>query len=347
MREVAKLAGVSHMTVSLALRNHPSVAEETRDRVLKIADEHGYRPDPMVSRVMAGLRFGKEAGHVLAYVTQFGRMDWKNHHVHGATFRGAKEAAEKFGYRMEIFEMGPYGVSGRRLRQILYTRSIQGLIINSDPERVGHLGFDLSRFSMVQLGTGIVRPVLHRVTTNAVHNLNTALRRLRRLGAQRVGMVLDAKVDVRNEHAWTSTFATYAKSIPASLRVPPLMPERMDFSVFRKWFEKHRPDAIVCIESRMLQWLADLGVEYPSEVQVAALDLSEKDAGFAGMRQNHEAVGRIALEMLLGQIHVNDLGVPEVPRTTMIDGHWVDGSSCVRKKQPEAKSTKRRPRAKK
>ncbi|MGH3249525.1 MAG: LacI family DNA-binding transcriptional regulator, partial [Trebonia sp.] len=45
MTDVAKLAGVSHQTVSRVLNDHPNVREQTRLRVQAAINELGYRPN--------------------------------------------------------------------------------------------------------------------------------------------------------------------------------------------------------------------------------------------------------------------------------------------------------------
>ena len=45
IKDIAKVAGVSHMTVSRVLNGSNAVTDETRDRVLKIAAELNYRPN--------------------------------------------------------------------------------------------------------------------------------------------------------------------------------------------------------------------------------------------------------------------------------------------------------------
>jgi DNA-binding LacI/PurR family transcriptional regulator len=44
IKDIARLAGVSHSTVSRALHNHPLVNPETSKKILRIAQKHGYRP---------------------------------------------------------------------------------------------------------------------------------------------------------------------------------------------------------------------------------------------------------------------------------------------------------------
>ena len=45
IRDIAKMAKVSHMTVSRALHNDPRVREETKKRILELVNKLNYRPD--------------------------------------------------------------------------------------------------------------------------------------------------------------------------------------------------------------------------------------------------------------------------------------------------------------
>lgn len=45
--QIASLAGVSRSTVSKVLHNYPDIPEATRQRVLKVVQEHNYRPNTM------------------------------------------------------------------------------------------------------------------------------------------------------------------------------------------------------------------------------------------------------------------------------------------------------------
>ena len=54
MTDVAKLAGVSHQTVSRVLNDHPNVREQTRLRVQAAINELGYRPNKAARLLVTG-----------------------------------------------------------------------------------------------------------------------------------------------------------------------------------------------------------------------------------------------------------------------------------------------------
>ena len=54
LKDIAESLGVSIVTVSKALRNHPDIAKETRERVLRRVKEVNYRPNLMARSLVTG-----------------------------------------------------------------------------------------------------------------------------------------------------------------------------------------------------------------------------------------------------------------------------------------------------
>ena len=51
IKDVAKLAGVSPSTVSRTCKNHPSISQETKDRVKKAMEELGYEQNNLQQNI--------------------------------------------------------------------------------------------------------------------------------------------------------------------------------------------------------------------------------------------------------------------------------------------------------
>ena len=51
--DIAEKLGVSHSTVSMALRNHPAISGKRRKQVIQAAAKMGYSPDPHLSALAA------------------------------------------------------------------------------------------------------------------------------------------------------------------------------------------------------------------------------------------------------------------------------------------------------
>src|SRR5437763_1467974 len=97
LRDIAAKAGVSVMTVSRALRNHPHLASETRARILQLAERLGYRPNPMVSALMRYRGAGRRTPSALAlgFITNFETRDgWNKSPLSRDFFKGAAAGAE-------------------------------------------------------------------------------------------------------------------------------------------------------------------------------------------------------------------------------------------------------------
>jgi len=81
LREIADRTGISRMAVSLALRGKSGVSEATRKKVLKVAQELGYEPDPEVARLLSHIRVKKsvDTKACLALLTSGATpQDWKD-----------------------------------------------------------------------------------------------------------------------------------------------------------------------------------------------------------------------------------------------------------------------------
>ena len=99
METVARKLGVSRNTVSLALRNHPSIPDSTRNRVFKTATELGYRRNPAHGELMSQMR-RKGHGSTLATLALFNANTdphaFREHPTIPAYVRGCGRRASHF-----------------------------------------------------------------------------------------------------------------------------------------------------------------------------------------------------------------------------------------------------------
>jgi DNA-binding LacI/PurR family transcriptional regulator len=99
----------------------------------------------------------------------------------------------------------------------------------------------------------------------------------------------------------------------------------------KQWMEKHRPDAILTSVPQIPELVRALGYRIPEDVAVAGTSIYDVPVD-AGINQNPEMIGRIAVETLVGQIHVNDRGEPSAPCRILVESHWQDGKSLPRRR---------------
>lgn len=334
MRNIARAAGVHQTTVSLALRNRPSLPETTRLRIQKIADEMGYRPDPVLSALNV-YRNPSPSGEValkrfsMVYLTEGKSPDAWREHAGQVRYRvGAMRRAEELGYHLEDFWLDRQRMPTHRLTQILKTRNVNGVIVA--PLMQGEaLDLEWEHFAWVSITSSLYSPGLNTIRNDHLASVRLAYRNLQKAGYQRIGLAMGAHSDSRVQCMWSTGVWGEEGLLPQVRRVPVFRPERWDDEAFGKWLRKTKPDVVLSITPHLeaiLSWLKHAGWRVPEDLGVACLG-SRGDGGgdVSGIVQSPELIGKAAVEVMAGLIQRNDIGLPENPQTTLISSTWREG----------------------
>ncbi|MCC6356545.1 MAG: LacI family DNA-binding transcriptional regulator [Verrucomicrobiae bacterium] len=329
---VAQAAGVSQTAVSLALRNHPSIPERTRERIKAIAAQMGYRPNPYVAALMKQVRGRRRVVDrpTLAYLTSHPDRDgWRSKGLFRRNFEGAAERAADLGYRLEEVWLKEPGMCGDRASQVLWARSIDGVIIAPLPRGRGHVHLDWDRFAAATIGYSVVRPRLHRAAYHQMQSLSLGVRHLMKMGHERIGMAVPAETDARSDHAWTASFLMLRHQFAAHGRWGMLVTDDWHEAVFREWFQRWRPEVVLSSDLNAMQWLGRMGLRVPTDAGFVHLEWGQDEADCAGIRQNARMVGAAAVDLVVEQLERNERGLPDHPKVVLVGGDWMDGDTVM------------------
>jgi LacI family transcriptional regulator len=89
---------------------------------------------------------------------------------------------------------------------------------------------------------------------------------------------------------------------------------------------------VLTVVGEVKTMLHDCGVRVPEDTGLASLNVLDSQID-AGINQNAEEIGRVAVLTLISLIQDNDRGIPPIPREILIKGRWVDGSSLPQRAQ--------------
>ncbi len=345
-KDVARLANVSQTSVSLAFRNDPSLPKATRTRILKAAAKVGYRPDPMLSSLIAYRQANRPTHYrsTLAWVHM--RSDTSKDSDHHLYYVGAKERAEKLGYNLDTFLVGPQGMAEKKLSSVLVARNVRGLLIAPLPATHGCLCLDWKQFSAVTFGYTLESPILNLVSNHHYRSMLLLLRELRSRGYRRIGLALPGKHDERIDCNYSAAFLVEQSKMPKSDKIPPCLPTNFEREAFVSWYRRHHPDALITVGYRPVdKWLTELGVRVPRDLGIAHISPRAGKRKFSGVVENATMIGAIAVNLLSGMLIRNERGVPLHPQRVLLESQWVEGDTLrARKKNPTKGKLKVRPK---
>lgn len=356
MGAVAKEAGVAKSTVSLALRNDPRVAEAQRRRIQKLASKMGYQTNALVARLMAEMRRARKQRHV-ATLAVINAIPLEHAHKKISHMEnlvdGIRQRSEQLGYTLDHFLLLDPKVRPDRLARILQARGIQGVAIYGIWNESDLHGCQpiWDQFPCVTIGFRLKTPPLNFVEIDHYASAMSACDRLRSLGYQRTGIVLTQWLDEVMEHrliaGYRSSFRVGEEHAPILLLDNPDPDGRTLAKSKRRFFEwirKYRLDSFICISKYLLDWVKEMGIGVPKEMGAILLDLPREFRGIAaGMETPQEWSGMIAVDMLVGQIHRSERGVPAFQRGTLVESQWRPGPTVREKDKTHTKRPSGKP----
>ncbi|HZP61374.1 MAG TPA: LacI family DNA-binding transcriptional regulator [Opitutaceae bacterium] len=333
IRQIARRLGLSHTTVSLALRGHPRISAGTRRRVQAAAEDLGYRPNALVSALMRQVRSNRRivSNETVAFLTGGNTPDhWRRHRTIVENFEGAKAQAEALGFKLEPFWLGPRGRDAQAGAKILHTRSIRGAILAPLPVPHESIALDWDHTAVVAVGYSFTQMPLHRAAHHHVNGMLTLYRELRALGYRRIGLAMTTQDMVRVQHYWLAGLLAGQYVFGGLPIVPLTFQDSSEKQKLFEWREANQPDVIASIGWDVYRWLQEKRIRIPSDVAFAHLGLDGAYGGVAGIDQNSKSIGAAAMDLLVGQLYRNEYYVPKQPKIMLLDGEWVSGRTAPR-----------------
>lgn len=335
MREVAAHLGVSHATVSRALRHDPRISEAVRLQVVKAANKLGYKRDPRLAELMSHVRASKAHAFqgTLAWLTDHDVRAHAEKAPHELYWHAAVKRADELGYKLERFDrVSP--ADAPRLERRLRNAGIQGVVLQQFKAPFDARAWKLNwqHFAVVHNGSAQVQPVLDCVDADDIGNCVQVFTRLMDAGHHRIGICTTQAIETATNFSLCTGWQRFRRvhhdmGFPD---VPPcLLPDLGPASarVAAQWLETHGVDAVVSQVRGMKEMLEGLGHRIPGTLSLAYQGVNPHGSN-SGIWQREDIIASVAIESVIASVEQGRLGLPAVPRTTMILGTWHAGMTA-------------------
>lgn len=248
-RMVAEAAGVSVAAVSMALRGSAQLPEATRRRIRAVAEEMGYRVNPVLAAGMAQVRHRKAAtvGAVLCLLHTQPLEEIRRWAGTQAIVDGAMARAAALGYRLELVQLRVE--DRRRLLKRIRDLGIPGGVVIGPrwPELDAVLEELAERVPLVR-ASGSRRGVrLNFTQVDFFRGVRLALDEVKTAGAERPGLVVPSAFDQAAGRSLSGGFLVGQMDWPKQNRVEPLLDwDGANFTGrLQTWWRHWKPDVIL------------------------------------------------------------------------------------------------------
>jgi len=333
MQSLAREAGVSQSTVSLALRNDPRISPQTKKRVQHIAKKLGYTPDPALSALVAYRCRTRPIGDYgkIAVLHDFKQGEKAFPPAFRQQVEGIRNQARQLGYDIELFRVQADEESSMSLSRMLYARGIRGLILLA--LRMPSLRMQWDHFSSIVVGEYFSSPRLNHVNHHHSAVLTSTYQELKRLGYRKIGFCNGRISEERKHHLYLGAYlkCLYLDGISPEGSPPLLYDQESNWSPL-PWLDLHGFDAVMAmVPQSFAEKLKGTRYRIPRDLGLAgySIPLEDPKQAFSGCALDYHQMGKEAVNQLQSLIHQGQRGVPREHEyfDFLIRGCWIKGST--------------------
>ncbi|SBT43437.1 transcriptional regulator, LacI family [Micromonospora auratinigra] len=307
MTDVARLAGVSHQTVSRVLNGHPNVREQTRLRVQAAITELGYRPNRAARALVTGR--SQVIGVVAQNTTLYGPA---------SLLAALEQTAAEEGFAVSVGsvrDLDRVSISAAVERHLAHR--VAGIVVIAPVESAGEALEHLPKDVPLVTVDGDPRRRVPLVTVDQVAGAREATRHLLDAGHRTVWHV-SGPADWFDSAGRIDGWREALRS--AGVEVPPLVPA--DWSAASGYrcgqMLARMPEVTAIFTANdhlalgVLRALHEYGRRVPDDISVVGFDDVPEAAYFipplTTVRPDFGAVARASLDLLLAQLESGTVG---------------------------------------
>jgi DNA-binding LacI/PurR family transcriptional regulator len=301
IRDVARLAGVSYQTVSRVLNDSPSIKDSTRQRVLDVIDEIGYRPNQAARTLVTSK--SRTIGVLSQQTAHYGPT---------TSITSIEQAAKDAGYRLSITSISSSDyVAIKAGLDYLMSQSIEALVVIAPQVRVFEVLTELSiSVPFVTLQSTDLGGV-HSMSVDQVAGARLATRHLIDLGHTEI-MHISGPQDWIEAEARMQGFLHEINAADLRTRAPILGDWSAHFGYYAGLELLRFRDftAVFAGNDQMALGFShacrELGISIPGDISIVGFDDIPEAAHFypplTTVRQNFQEIGRRAVSLLLMEL---------------------------------------------
>lgn len=331
IKDIARMAGVSHTTVSRALRGLPGVSEETRQRVLELADKLRYRSNAMARGLVT--HRSQSIGMLVPDMTN---------PFYVQVAKGAEDIASNANYSLLICNSDHMQEKEIKYVDFLREKQVDGLLVIPLQKESRHfIDLYLDKIPLVFIDRFFPELPAPYVITDNYHGEKQAVEHLISQGYKRIAFL----VGTRGGYAAEERLRAYCDAMKKAglpLEKELILETR---GGFQDGYQRAKdvlaihplPDAVLAandvVALGVIRYFSECGVRVPEDIAIIGFD----DIDFAEMlpvplttvRQHPLEMGIKAAEILLKLIEGNH---DEINQRVMLSAELIVRESCGYKK---------------